>query len=79
MKKLFFLFLAMTIYSVLFAQLRLDIEGDAKISGRLDLNFGSQNVFIGPGTGMNTTNQISNTFIGAGTVSYTHLTLPTKA
>lgn len=43
-------FWMLTIFSVS-AQLRLDVEGDAKIVGKLDLSSGFENIFIGSGAG----------------------------
>ena len=66
MKKTILLLITVCTTIALSAQLRLDVEGDAKILGRLDLNTGKQNVFIGTGAGINTnlTSTGENVFIG---------------
>ena len=47
----------------LFGQFRLDVEGDAKILGKLDMTIGDDNVFIGKNVG-NPNLGKQNTFIG---------------
>ena len=49
----------------LHAQLRLDVEGDAKIRGKLDLEAGTANVFIGQSAGGSNIDGVFNTFLGA--------------
>ena len=34
-------------YCSMYAQLRLDVTGDAKINGNLNLDAGNENVFVG--------------------------------
>lgn len=46
------------------AQLRLNIAGDAKISGQLDLAASGNNLFLGADTGQSITTGQFNTFIG---------------
>jgi len=81
MKKLLFLFLVMSTYCMLFAQVRLDVEGDAKIRGKMDIEttnssliigtdaglntIGTSNTFIGVSAGKNTVGNVQNTFVGA--------------
>ena len=64
MKKLNILFFLCLSFTGLHAQLKLDVEGDAKISGRLDIRVGT-NLYIGQNSG-NPHNESSlyNTAIG---------------
>ncbi|MEM8528848.1 MAG: hypothetical protein AAGG68_29705 [Bacteroidota bacterium] len=52
-------------FSTSFAQIRLDVEGDAKIRGKMDISNGSNSVLIGIGAGDSLTTGNNNTFIGA--------------
>lgn len=65
MKNLF-LFLSFLLGSIsLTGQLRLNVAGNAKIEGRLDLQSdGAVNLFIGNSTGLNNTDGENNIFIG---------------
>ncbi len=65
MKKLITLTFLTFFAIMLVAQIRLDVEGDAKIRGKLDMSIGTNNVFIGSNAGQDNTTGINNTFIGA--------------
>jgi len=63
-KKLFFTSILITFCSIsLFTQLRLDVEGDAKITGSLDIGSNS-NTFVGVAAGQANTTGSNNTFFG---------------
>jgi hypothetical protein len=60
------LFFFFTCFSLL-AQLRLNVAGDAKISGALALGSGAdENLFIGINSGGKNTSGVLNTFVGSG-------------
>lgn len=64
MKNLF-LFLSFLLGSIsLTGQMRLDVAGDARIKGRLEINSGSSNLFIGQNAGLGTTSGTNNLFLG---------------
>lgn len=63
MKNLFTILLLCCSFS-LTAQLRLNVRGDAKITGQLDLSSSGSNMFIGVDTGESTTTGTANTIIG---------------
>lgn len=61
----FYLTLSLLICSIsLTAQLRLNVEGDARIDGRLEINSGGSNLFIGNSAGLANTSGDQNTFLG---------------
>jgi hypothetical protein len=65
MKKLSILSILLFLTLSLLAQFKLDVDGDMKLRGQLDLiSTGFANMFIGEGTGNNTTNGKSNVFLG---------------
>lgn len=60
-----YLTLSFLICSVsLTAQLRLNVAGDARIDGRLEINSGGTNLFIGNSAGLANTSGDQNTFLG---------------
>jgi len=63
MKKIGLLFLTSILINTLAAQLRLDVAGDVKIRGKMDINTANSSLIIGMDSGLNTTG-VSNTFIG---------------
>lgn len=64
MKSSKFICLLLLFTCSLSAQLRLRVEGNAKITGQLDLSSPGTNMFIGVDTGESTTTGTANTFIG---------------
>lgn len=64
MKKLIILTFLTFFAIMLVAQIHLDVEGDAKIRGKLDMSIGTNNLFIGENTGQNNVNGQNNIFLG---------------
>ena len=66
MKKSIFLFFFLSIMINLSAQVRLDVEGDAKIVGKIDLiqAVGDSSIFIGANAGKMDDGNNKNTFVG---------------
>ena len=65
MKKSFTFLCLFFSFISLFGQLRLDVEGDAKIRGNLDLSsIDGSSLFIGSNAGKNDDGDNSNTFLG---------------
>lgn len=60
-----YLTLSLLVCSIsLIAQLRLNVAGDARIDGRLEINSGGTNLFIGNSAGLANTSGDQNTFLG---------------
>lgn len=64
MKKLITLTFLTFFAIMLVAQIRLDVEGDAKIRGKLDMSIGTANLFIGENAGQSNLTGVNNTFLG---------------
>ncbi len=66
MKKLSFLFLLSMLINSLSAQVRLDVEGDAKILGKMEIiqAVGDSSLLIGANAGLNDDGNNNNTFVG---------------
>lgn len=64
MKKLITLTFLTSFAIMLVAQIRLDVEGDVKIRGKLDMSIGTANLFIGENAGQSNLTGVNNTFLG---------------